>query len=501
MLRRLPNACWVGLFLLLTACGGGESGPDPDPDPDPDPQPPAGTAVIGAAGGEVMTADTSVVLTIPAGALSTETTISITEEDATEPGTFGKVYRLEPAGLQFSAPVTIEVGRDSATIGDAVPATLGLAFQDETGSVVANPTSELVADGSVTTARVPLVITRNWYMALSGFWTNLPRYVMVRRFWDFRPQPMQVQAGRTITIEVLACLEEEDVNSRWPRLRSTCSTSIRQGTWRVRPAVGNSSNLGTVVSGTPSSTARYTAPAQRPQIPLVVVEASLTWEARGVTAKLPIGVAILPAASAAGSLDWSWSGSNSKHEERADGKYSYDETVSDNGSGNAFFEELGGFGGYAWRLKSWTYESSYLNVITIVNVGSTCTTTIIETVERTSVAGTVDVGWIAVVLPMVPSQGMYTLQPGTGSYEIRERRSKVTKTACPGAPDIIVSDPEVIDSGTSSVTLRPIVERSLGSPDQRQFSGNDSWEMTTLSTGHGLDYTRTVSFNWDLLFP
>ncbi len=80
-------------------------------------------------------------------------------------------------------------------------------------------------------------------------------------------------------------MEEDDLNDAGPALRTQCAASIRTGTWRVRTLIGSSTNLGTVAAGTPSSTARYTAPSQRPEPPVVVVEAALLWEARGVTAR------------------------------------------------------------------------------------------------------------------------------------------------------------------------------------------------------------------------
>lgn len=50
-----------------------------------------------------------VVVTIPPGAVSTSTTINVTEDSTTPPGYVvdGKVYRFSPTGLHFAVPVTI----------------------------------------------------------------------------------------------------------------------------------------------------------------------------------------------------------------------------------------------------------------------------------------------------------------------------------------------------------------------------------------------------------
>jgi hypothetical protein len=118
------------LAMLFVGCGGGGSGggvqpappvapappPPPVPPPPPPPPPPADpstSGTIGPAGGEVAFADQSFKLTIPAGALSNPTTITITDvSDANVPANLqgidaDKVYRLEPSGTQFAVPVQV----------------------------------------------------------------------------------------------------------------------------------------------------------------------------------------------------------------------------------------------------------------------------------------------------------------------------------------------------------------------------------------------------------
>jgi hypothetical protein len=108
---------WSGAaaLVMVTACGGG-GGPDDGggvpPPPAPPPADPQVRQTIGAAGGEVAFADQRFKLTIPAGALGNATEIVITELSATnlpanlQPLNADKVYRLEPSGTQFAAPVT-----------------------------------------------------------------------------------------------------------------------------------------------------------------------------------------------------------------------------------------------------------------------------------------------------------------------------------------------------------------------------------------------------------
>lgn len=89
-----------------------------EPDPDPDPDPPditipeigdVGRATIGAAGGTVEVGDLR--LDIPAGALTSDTEITVVAEARSgAPDTFtaySPIYRFEPEGLTFAAPVQV----------------------------------------------------------------------------------------------------------------------------------------------------------------------------------------------------------------------------------------------------------------------------------------------------------------------------------------------------------------------------------------------------------
>ena len=87
---------------------------------------PDGTPIskdIGPAGGSISSEDGMVELIFPAGALTTSTTISIQPITNLAPNGFGKSYKFEPSGIQFSKPVQIifhyteeEAGEDSADL-------------------------------------------------------------------------------------------------------------------------------------------------------------------------------------------------------------------------------------------------------------------------------------------------------------------------------------------------------------------------------------------------
>ena len=90
------------------------------------------TAVIGAAGGSLQSADGNMRLTIPAGAVSSETNFSIQQVTNTL-GTAGLSYRLKPEGVSFGQPVKLEYYYGSIDLGSLNPKMLFLACQDKDG--------------------------------------------------------------------------------------------------------------------------------------------------------------------------------------------------------------------------------------------------------------------------------------------------------------------------------------------------------------------------------
>jgi hypothetical protein len=72
-----------------------------------DPQGTATVQTIDAAGGSLTSADGRVTLDMPAGALSTATTVSIQPITNTTPNGLALNYRLEPEGTTFAVPVSL----------------------------------------------------------------------------------------------------------------------------------------------------------------------------------------------------------------------------------------------------------------------------------------------------------------------------------------------------------------------------------------------------------
>lgn len=93
----------------------------------------ATSATIGAAGGSVGTPDSKLVLTIPAGALASDTVISIQPLTNLAPGRIGGAYRLTPNGQTFLKPITLTFAYTDEDLVGTSADFLGAAFQTADG--------------------------------------------------------------------------------------------------------------------------------------------------------------------------------------------------------------------------------------------------------------------------------------------------------------------------------------------------------------------------------
>lgn len=86
---------------------------------------------IGPGGGVIRTADGNVSLTIPAGALSQPTTISLQPIQNKALLGIGPAYEFSPDGLKFAKPAQLEVKYAPGSLDGTSPEAIGIAFQDE----------------------------------------------------------------------------------------------------------------------------------------------------------------------------------------------------------------------------------------------------------------------------------------------------------------------------------------------------------------------------------
>lgn len=130
----------AGVLAALGACSasdGGQAAPETAASPSATPiGVPVGvssSATIGPAGGSLSSSDGRVTLTLPAGALPSQTTLSIEPISNRAHGGIGVGYRLAPDGLALKTPATLSFHyRDSELVGSA-PALLGAASRSADG--------------------------------------------------------------------------------------------------------------------------------------------------------------------------------------------------------------------------------------------------------------------------------------------------------------------------------------------------------------------------------
>ncbi len=89
------------------------------------------TKNIGTAGGSIMSVDGRIELVFPAGALSTNTNISIQPVANTCPGGIGLSYHLMPDGTTFSKPVSLIYHYSKEEVNGTLPYLLYIAYQDD----------------------------------------------------------------------------------------------------------------------------------------------------------------------------------------------------------------------------------------------------------------------------------------------------------------------------------------------------------------------------------
>jgi hypothetical protein len=98
---------------------------------------PDGEAVsetIGKNGGRIVSSDKKTELIIPAGALTSETIISVQPVTNLAASGFGKTYRFEPSGLHFLKPAQLVFHYTEEDAQDGSPQMMSISTQDEKGS-------------------------------------------------------------------------------------------------------------------------------------------------------------------------------------------------------------------------------------------------------------------------------------------------------------------------------------------------------------------------------
>jgi hypothetical protein len=186
--------------------------------------------VVGASGGTAVTADSSVVLTFPAGAVPANTPVTITAETDTSDNPHvlgGSVHHFGPSGTQFSQPVQMRLKYDASALPQGTPLSAlrvakrvdgawqpieeGAMVDSVTGTVSASvrsfSTFGAVVDACSRMPRLEVGITAGEITHHDCFFTTVQRY---RHYYHFTTTPGQasVISSTAVTLNGRVVLKE-----------------------------------------------------------------------------------------------------------------------------------------------------------------------------------------------------------------------------------------------------------------------------------------------------
>lgn len=311
---RLHLVAALCAVLVLPACGGGGGGqpdsppvqqptpvpptiptptpqpaPQPEPTPNPTPDPsesdganaPAPTAigtprgqpasaVIGAGGGTLLSADGMLRVDVPANAFAADQTVSIQEITNEAHGAKGRAYRINPEGLHTPIPMTVSFKYTDEDLRGTTLDLMRIAYQDanRVWRVYRHP----VIDTSSRTLSVQTKHFSDW-SAVTGA--------------QILPHSATVHTGETLQLQVVSC-EPEDVDPvdengdinlpPVPECKASPLDAYETSAWSVNGVEGGSFGFGIVQADSDrwSGRATYTAPVTKPQPNTVSVSAKHT---------------------------------------------------------------------------------------------------------------------------------------------------------------------------------------------------------------------------------
>lgn len=234
---------------------------------------PLGSAVtqeIGSAGGQFQSADGLLTVTVPAGALNSNTTIGIQPISNRAPQGIGTGYRLTPEGTSFNVPVTISIRYSTDSLANTAPDFLWIVSQNEDRSWSGHRQS--VVDANAKTVTVETTHFSDWVI---GSFIEM----------SLSPSSAKVKVNKGIGLSIAgfdAAYDDGEVIPLAAVNQSTEKLASRTGYFTINgwslnganaPVSGSAGSLQAAAGG---RSAQYTAPSSVPSQNPVAVSVSLT---------------------------------------------------------------------------------------------------------------------------------------------------------------------------------------------------------------------------------
>jgi hypothetical protein len=225
---------------------------------------PDGTPVrknIGPAGGQINSADGTVSIIIPAGALAADKQVSIQPITNKLPSGIGKAYRLTPHGEQFAKPVSIVFNYKAEDLSNTIPEFIDIAFQDAQG------TWQAVMGSTVDKNTKKITVSTTHF----SDWTRFKSMTLT-------PRQATVELGGSVDLQLRTTFPYVDPDDDPNKMYKPVYTSPRE----LRPdEVKGWSYQGDGILISRGSNAYYTAPGHEPSTNPEAVSVNINLHRKG----------------------------------------------------------------------------------------------------------------------------------------------------------------------------------------------------------------------------
>lgn len=273
MKKRIIYLLLLALVLVQASCKKDKDNDTPSGPIITEKGTPLGSAVtqeIGSAGGQFQSADGLLTVTVPAGALNSNTTIGIQPISNRAPQGIGTGYRLTPEGTSFNVPVTISIRYNTDSLTNTAADFLWIVSQNEDRSWGGHRQS--VVDTVAKTVTVETTHFSDWVI---GSFIEM----------SLSPSSAKVKVNKSIGLSIAgfdAAYDDGEVIPLAAVNQSTEKLASRTGYFTINGWSLNGANApvsgsaGSLQATTGGRSAQYTAPSSVPSQNPVAVSVSLT---------------------------------------------------------------------------------------------------------------------------------------------------------------------------------------------------------------------------------